>query len=110
MLVESQCPPDQRYLMVIGRYSPAATEKTLAAVRAYYDRERHRFDDVAALVTERFLAFAPSFYGFVLQTCYCHADVARGRSYDLVFDMERPDHFEFTRAVVQYNVIWGQVV
>jgi hypothetical protein len=109
MLEESRCPPDQQYLMIIGRYSQAATAKALAAVRAYYDRERHRFADVAASVTEEFLAFADSFNGVVLQTCYCHADVARGRSYDMVFDMQRPDRFEFTRAVAQYHVIWGQV-
>jgi hypothetical protein len=109
MLEESQCPPEHRYVMIIGRYSPAATAKALAAVRAYYDRERHRFDTSAASTTEAFLGFAESFEGVVLQTCYCHADVAPGRVYDMALDLQRPDRFELTRAVAQYNVIWGQV-
>jgi hypothetical protein len=109
MLEESQCPPEQRSLMVIGRYSPAAVAKTLAGVRTYFVREQGRFDDAAASVTEDFLAFAESFRGVVLQTCYCHADVVRGRIYDLVLDLRQPDCSEITRAVAQYNVIWGQV-
>jgi hypothetical protein len=109
MLEESRCPPAERFLMVIGQYSAATTAKTLGAVRAYYGQERHRFDEAAAALTEEFLAWSGSFTGGVLQTCYCHADVARGRVYDVVFGMATAGRVERMRAVVQYNVIWGQV-
>lgn len=109
MLEENRCPAEQRYLMVIGRYSPAASASALSAVRDYYSRESSRFDEAAAGVTEEFLAYASQFGGTVLQTCFCYADIASGRSYDLVFDMESPESFELTRAVARYNVIWGTV-
>lgn len=109
MLEESKCPLAQRYLAVIGQYSASRTPALLTAVKEYHERERQRFDDRATARTEEFLAFATAFKGVVLQTLYCHADVSRGRAYDLVFDLQRPDRIEFTQAVVQYNVIWGQV-
>jgi len=110
MLDEDRCPPNQRFLMLIGRYSPGNLPKAIAGVRDHYNRERHLFDDAMAAVTEEFLTCAASLNSVVLQTCYCHADVVKGRVYDLVFDMDQPERFEFTRAVVQYNVIWGKVV
>jgi hypothetical protein len=109
MREESQCPPEQRYVMVVGRYSAAAIAKDLAAVRAHYDRERYRFDAASASATETFLVYAESFEGIVLQTCFCHADAARGRAYDMVLDLQRPDRSELTRMVAQYNVICGRV-
>jgi hypothetical protein len=108
MLEEGQCEPEYRYLMILGRYSPSATAKMVQAVRTHYDQERYRFDDKATSVTEDFLSFMASFRGVVLQTCYCHADVERGQSYDMVFAMQQPDRFENTRAVAHYNVIWGK--